>query len=89
MMAMLIRSGHVQAIEYGYGFVLTCLADIEESMKGQILDMSFAMRMSGAEQKDWEKFVKNTQEEEVAKVSKKTSANDHKMNMARIAGLGR
>ncbi len=89
MIAMLIRSGHVNVLEYGYAFFSTALEELDESLKSALTDMAVATRAAGVSPDDWKKFMNSSDVSEKPKVKRKTSKGDHAQNMAAIRGLGK
>lgn len=89
MIAMLIRSGHVNVLEYGYGFFSTALEELDESLKNAVMDAAVSTRAAGASPEDWKKFMSASESKDAPKVKKNTTKEDHAKNMRAIRGLGK
>ncbi len=81
-LAALIRNGHINVLEYGYGFLLTCVKELRESGEDKLKMAALAVRVSGVDQKEWKKFM-NVKDAPKKKMTK----NDHAANMAAVRGL--
>ncbi len=75
-------------LEYGYGFFLECVEELDESKKNTVIDLAYATRVAGASNDDWKKFIgENTPKQKKERVKKTTSKEDHAKNMAALRGM--
>lgn len=83
----MIRHGHSEVMTYDYPFFETALEELSEGGKEEVLSSAYAVRVAGASNDDWKKFV-NEQLPKVPK-PKKSRVNDHAKNLEFVKRLGR
>jgi hypothetical protein len=55
----MVEAGHVECLDYGFGFFIDAVNEHEKIKLEQLASTAFAARAAQAEEKDWIKFLRS------------------------------
>ena len=72
-------------LDYDYPFFTLCLEELADHDKESIVNHAFGVRVAGADQDEWTKFINtNTPKEETPRVKKTMTKEDHMRNIQMV-----